>query len=308
MAETTFHRPFRFGVVAAQARSGTEWLVTARRAEQLGYATLLVPDRVGPLLSPIPALSAVAAATTSLRLGTFVLVSGWRNPVLMAQEAATLDFLSGGRFELGLGAGTSENDFRQIGIPVDRPGVRIDQLAEALGIVKALLSGQEVTHQGAHYTVSGAQGYRQVVQKPRPPILVGGSGNRLLALAAREADIISMGTSRDDLSERALAERIDHVRQAAGDRFPQIELSINLMAVLGDEPPSEMLRQRVRGFLGAELEQLIQSGSPFVVAGSVDEMCGQLLQRRERLGISYVTLPADLMDTFAPVVERLSGR
>ncbi len=307
MAETTINRPFRFGVVAAQARSGHEWLALGRQAEQLGYATLLVPDRVGPLLSPIPALAAAAAATSSLRIGTFVLVGGWRNPVLVAQEAATLDFLSGGRFELGLGAGTSEADFRQIGMPVDQPGVRIERLAETLSIVKALLGGQEVNYQGAHYTVAGVQGYRQVVQKPLPPILVGGSGNRLLALAAREADIISMGTAKDDLSEGALADRVDRVRQAAGERFGQIELSINLMAVLGDEPPSEMLRQRVRGLFGVELEPLAESGSPFVVTGSTDEICRQLEQRRERLGISYVTLPADLMQTFAPVVERLAG-
>lgn len=298
--------PFRFGVVAAQAQSGDEWLAKARRIEQLGYATLLMPDRLGPLLSPLPALAMAAAATRTLRVGTYVLVSGWRNPVLMAKECATLDFLSGGRFELGLGAGTGENDFRQAGIPFERPGVRIARLAETISIAKALLGDAEVNTSGTHYTVSGARGYPPPVQQPRPPILVGGSGARVLALAAREADIVSMGTSKGENSAHALAERIALVRGAAGERFAQIELNINLAAVVGDTPPDARVRGRVRAFLGAEIEDLVQTGSPFVVAGSPEDMCGQLVGLRERLGVSYITVPDDLMDAFAPVIERLA--
>src|SRR5438093_713781 len=135
-------RPFRFGVVTAQAQSGEAWLAKARRVEQLGFSTLLMPDRlVGPILSTIPALAAAAAATRSLRVGTYVLANGLRNPVLLAREAATLDLVSGGRFELGLGTGVSEDDFRAAGIPYERPGARVELLAEALGIVKALLAG-----------------------------------------------------------------------------------------------------------------------------------------------------------------------
>src|SRR5215213_9895136 len=137
------HRRFRFGVVAAQAQSGDEWIEKARRIEELGYATLLMPDRLlGPVFSPIPALAVAAAATRSLRLGTFVLPAGWRNPVLLARECATLDFLSGGRFEPGLGAGLGEEDSRRAGFPDEGSGARVDRLAETLGILRSILGGE----------------------------------------------------------------------------------------------------------------------------------------------------------------------
>jgi probable F420-dependent oxidoreductase len=275
-------RPFRFGVVAAQAPWGDAWLATARRVEELGYATLLTPDRLGPLLSPMPALAAAAAATHTLRLGTYVLAAGWRNPALLAQECATLDLLSGGRFELGLGSGVGGEDARQAGLPDDPPGARVDRLAETLDALKALL-------------------------RPRPPILVAAGGRRALALAAREADIVSLGV-RPHGGEAALAEATGWLRNAAGERFPSLELSLTLLAVVGDAPPAPQLRGRLRGMFGLDLDDLVRAKSPFVAAGGVDEMCAQLLERRERLGISYVTVPADLMDALAPVVARLSGR
>lgn len=299
---------FRFGVVTGRARSGEEWLAKARRVEQLGYATLLTPDRLGPLLSPIPSLAAAAAATRSLRLGTFVLVSGFRNPTLMARECATLDFLSGGRFELGLGAGVDDDDFRRAGLPVERPGARVDRLAETLRAVKALLSGQGAPADGSPDAAASAAVYPPPVQRPRPPILVGGSGRRLLSLAAREADIINLGTGTDGLTERALADRIEWLRHEAGDWFPQLELSLNSVAVVGSEPPAPWVLERLRMFHRVDLDELVQARSPFVVAGSPDQMAEQLLELRGRLGISYVMVADDLMDAFAPVVERLAGR
>lgn len=299
------YRRFRFGVVAAHAPSGEEWRALARRAEQLGYVTLLVPDRLaGPLLSPIPALIAAAAATNSIRLGTFVLAAGWRNPVLLARECATLDFLSGGRFELGLGAGVGGEDARQAGFPPDRPGIRVDRLAEMLGILDVLLSGQEANVNGVYYRVAGARSYPPSVQKPRPPILVAAGEKRSLALAAREADIVALGV-RPDQDEAVLAEKIGWLHREAGDR--QLELNMNLVAVVGQGHPETRTRERLRSLFGLDLDELVRAGSPFVVSGTTDEMCEQLLGLRERLGISYVTVPADLMDTFAPVVERLAG-
>ncbi|MGH2457475.1 MAG: TIGR03621 family F420-dependent LLM class oxidoreductase [Chloroflexota bacterium] len=300
-------RTFRFGIVTAGARSGEEWVARAQRAEALGYSTLLMPDRIAPLLSSIPALAVAAAATRTLRVGTFVIASGLRNPVLLAHEVATLDFLSGGRFELGLGAGVGEDDYRQAGIPFERPGPRVDRLAETLDIVKAMLSGDEVSRQGAHYTVDAARGFPPPIQQPRPPILVAGGGKRLLSLAAREADIVALGVGAT-AREEVLREKVEWVRQEAGDRFPALELSLNLIAALGDAPPDARVRGRVHAVFHVELEDLARSGSPFVVSGTVEEWCQQLFERRERLGVSYVTISDDQMEAFAPVVEQLTGK
>jgi probable F420-dependent oxidoreductase len=292
------HRRFRFGVVAAQAPSSDEWVEKARRIEELGYATLLMPDRLlGPVLSPIPALAIAATTTRSLRLGTFVLPAGWRNPVLLARECATLDFLSGGRFEPGLGAGLGEEDSRRAGFPDEGPAARVSRLAETLGILRGILSGQG--------DVADLR-YPLPVQQPRPPILVAAGGKRSLALAAREADIVTLGV-RPDRGEEVLAERIGWLRIEAGERFSRLELNINLLAVVGEGGLQDRVRQRVRGIFGLELNDIIRVGSPLVVSGSTEEMCEQVLGLRERLGISYVTVPDDLMETFAPVVERLAG-
>ncbi len=292
------HRRFRFGVVAAQAQSGDQWIEKAHRIEELGYATLLMPDRLlGPVFSPIPALAVAAAATRSLRVGTFVLPAGWRNPVLLARECATLDFLSGGRFEPGLGAGLGDEDSRRAGFPDEGSGARVDQLAETLDILRCILGGEGDM---ADFR------YPSPVQHPRPPILVAAGSRRSLALAAREADIVSLGV-RPELGEEVLAERIGWLRSEAFSRFTHLELNINLLAVVGEGVPQDRVRQRVRYLFGVDLDDIIRAGSPFVVSGSTEEMCEQLLGLRERLGISYVTVPDDLMEAFAPVVERLGG-
>src|SRR5215212_2635213 len=232
------HRRFRFGVVAAQAQSGDEWIEKARRIEELGYATLLMPDRLlGPVFSPIPALAVAAAVTRSLRVGTFVLPAGWRNPVLLARECATLDFLSGGRFEPGLGAGLGEEDSRRAGFPDEGPAARVSRLAETLGILRGILSGEG--------DVADLR-YPLPVQQPRQPILVAAGGKRSLALAAREADIVTLGV-RPDRGEEGLAERIVWLRIEAGERFSRLELNINLLAVVGEGNLPDRVRQRVRG-------------------------------------------------------------
>jgi probable F420-dependent oxidoreductase len=301
-------RPFRFGVVTAGARSRDEWLAKARRAEQLGYATLLMPDRLGVPLSPLPALAAAAAATQSLHLGPFVLAAGLRNPVLLAKECATLALLSGGRFEVGLGAGVGADDFQMAGVPFEQPGARVDRLAETIGIVKTLLSGEEVNAGGAHYHTASAR-LVPPPQQPRPPILVAGSGRRVLSLAAREADVVGLGVSPAD-DDAAVSAKIEWVRDAAGDRFPDLELLLSLAAIEHDVPPEVLarVRGRMRTYMRVDVDHLLQARVPSVLAGAPDDMCDQLLSRRERLGISYVTVPDDLMEPFAPVVERLSGR
>ena len=296
-------RPFRFGVGAGQARSAEEWIAKARRAESLGFSSFLIPDTLGQTFAPLPALAVAAAATHSIHIGTYVLANDYRNPVLVARECATLDFLSGGRFELGLGAGRPgvEEDCRKLGIPFDSGGVRVDRLAEALGLIKAILSGQAADAPGPHYAVAGADVFPQPAQQPRPPILVAASGKRLLALAAREADIIALAVPPLE-GQAALKEKIDWLRESAGDRFPQLELNSNLTAV-GQQLP-EWIAKR----MNITIQQLIEADSPSALTGDVDKMCQQLLERREMLGASYITAGDMFMDALAPVIERLAGQ
>jgi probable F420-dependent oxidoreductase len=297
------HRPFRFGVVAAQASSGEEWVARARRAEALGYSTFLIPDTLGPTLAPLPALAAVAAGTGSLRIGTYVLAVGYRNPLLLARECATLDFLSGGRFELGIGAGRPgvEEDYRKLGLAPESGGARVERLAEALRLLKGLLGGEGVGGTGRPDRSSAEELFPRPVQRPRPPILVAGAGRRLLALAAREADVVALG-GRPDEDEATVAEKVAWLRDAAGDRFGGLELNVNLIAV------GQQVQPWVAARYGLDPAALARSRAPAVLLGSPDEMRDQLLARRETLGVSYFSLADSFMETLAPVVERLAGR
>jgi len=296
-------RPFRFGVVIGQSGAAEEWIAKARRAESLGFSCFLVPDTLGQTFAPLPALAIAVAATHSIHVGTYVLANDYRNPVLVARECATLDFLSGGRFELGLGAGRpgAEEDCHKLGIPFDSGGVRVERLAEALGIIKATLSGQAVDAPGPYYAAAGADVFPRPAQQPHPPILVAASGKRLLALAAREADIVALSVPPLE-GQAALKQKIDWLRESAGDRFQQLELNSNLTAV-GQELP-EWLAKR----MNITLQQLIEADSPSALTGDVDQMCQQLLERREALGVSYITAGHMFMDALAPVIERLAGQ
>lgn len=296
-------RPFRFGVVSGGAETGEEWVSKARRIESLGYATLLTPDVLQHTLAALPALTAAATATGTLRVGTYVIANDLRNPVLLAKDVATVDLLSGGRFELGIGAGRpgAGEDNRMLGIPFDSGAERVARLTESLGLLKALLAGEPATATGPYYSLDNAQIAPRPVQRPRPPILIAAGRRRLLTLAAREADIIALGVPPTE-PEQALAEKIEWVRDAAGERFDQVELNINLMAV-GDRVPRYIEAQ-----MGLSAERLAAMNAVSAVMGTVDEMCETLLRRRERLGISYVVVGDELSDVFAPVVERLAGR
>ena len=290
--------PFRFGVVAAFARSGHEWVARARQVESLGYATLVVPDNLRHTLAPFPAMAVAAAATRSLRVGTYVLANDLRHPLLVAKDAASLDLLSGGRLELGIGAGrpNAADDYRMLGLPFESGHVRMARLSESLRVIKALLAGEPVPG-------STAEVSPRPVQQPRPPILVAGSGPQMLALAAREADIVALGVP-PDATEAMLAEKIGVVREAAGStqRFEQLELNINLMAV-GHQVPRFVAAQ-----MGLSADALARAGAVSAVVGSPDEMCDTLQRRRERLGISYILVADELMEALAPVVDRLAGR
>ena len=307
--------PFRFGVTVPAVLAGPAWAERARLVERLGYATLHVPDHFREQLAPVPALTAAALATTRLRVGALVFCNDFRHPVVLAKEAATLDVLSSGRFELGLGAGWLRAEYDQAGIPFDAPGTRVDRLVESIAIVKGLLSGEPVTFQGRHYTIAGLEGRPRPVQQPHPPIVIGGGGRRMLTLAAREASIVSLvpgarrdggGLDRADFSAAATRQKIAWVREAAGDRLGSLELHTLIQAVIVTADRAAALDQLAARFGGLSRDVIVDS--PYVLFGTVDEIRDTLRRRREDYGISYVTVFDRDLEAFAPVVAALAAR
>ena len=306
-------RPFRFGVTVPSVSAGSAWAEKARRVEQLGYSVLAVPDHFRDQLAPVPALTAAALATTRLRVGSLVFCNDFRHPVVLAKEAATLDVLSSGRFELGLGAGWLRAEYDQAGIRFDAPGTRVERLEEAVTIVKGLLAGERVTFTGRHYSIADLEGRPVPVQRPHPPVLIGGGGQRTLSLAAREASIVGFvpralkdgsGLDRTDFGEAALRQKIQWVRAAAGDRFDSLELNALIQAVVVSDQRTHTADQLAARF---KVARDLVLESPYVLLGTIDEICDTIRQRRERYGISYLTVFERDMEAFAPVVEGLAG-
>jgi probable F420-dependent oxidoreductase len=290
-------RPFRFGVTAAYAPSRAAWIHIARQAEELGYATLLIPDRTSVgILAPMPALAIAASATSSLRVGSFVFCNGYRHPVLLAREAATLDILTDGRFELGLGAGVSPAESEQMGIPFAGAGTRVAQLAESIQAMKQLFTSDVVDFYGSYYTISGLKGNMKPAQKPHMPILVAGAGEKMLKLAAREADIIAIGSAMGaDQRGVTLDQKVRWVEEAAGDRFPQLELSQTIYDVdIVDSPTPPSPQQGGWAIPRRPLR--------------TEEAVADLLEQRDRYGFSYLQIQMSQMQNFAPVVAQLAGK
>lgn len=310
----TAPRPFRFGIQASAAPTRRAWVETARKVEDLGYDILTVADHLDDQFATTPALMAAADATTTLRLGALVYANDYHHPVVLAKEAATLDLLSEGRFELGLGAGWQVEDYEQAGIPLDPPGVRIDRLAEAIAIVKGLLREGPCTFTGDHYRVSGLRGTPTPMQRPHPPILIGGGGRRILGLAAREADIIGLnidmrsGHIDEHAGPTATAastdQKLQWIRDAAGERFDHIELQVRIhLTMVSDDRVG--VAEAVAPALGLTPAQALES--PHALVGTESEIIDQLLERRERFGISYIGLSVDAVDIMAPIVAKLTG-
>jgi probable F420-dependent oxidoreductase len=303
---------FRFGLTTGWVDTGEEWLAMARRAEELGYDVLLVPDHLTHLLSPMPALAAAAAVTTRLRLGSYVFANDFRHPLVLAREAATLDAVSGGRLEFGIGAGWRVSDYRQLGVEYDPAGRRIDRLAEAVGIIKRLFAGETVTHDGPHYRLGRARLFPRPVQRPLP-IMLGGGGHRMLRLAAREADIVSFipqfnAAGRPILrqaTERALVDKVATVRDAAGGRFDQLELNVFIAAAGMVGSGNSLGASVVAGGLAALGAPV---SSPYVLHGTRARLREILERRRALLGISFYAIPQPAIESMAPLVEDLSGR
>ena len=230
-------RPFRFAVKFRRAATGEALARRARQIEAAGYSTLLLSDHFWDVLAPLPSAMAVASATKTLRIGTNVLGNDFRHPVLLAKEVATVDLLSGGRFELGHGAGWMADDYRRAGMQMDSPGVRIERMAEAVEVMKALWREGAVNHRGKHYTIEDLEGWPKPQQPGGPPILIGGGGRRLLGVAARLADIVGINpiaasgihdrATNHDATPEATDRKIAWLREAAGSRLDAIEISMN---------------------------------------------------------------------------------
>jgi probable F420-dependent oxidoreductase len=307
-------RSFRFGVSVRRAKNRREWQEKARRVEALGYSSFLVPDHLADILPPLVPLVSAAEATETLRVGTFVLNNDLRHPALVARDSAAIDLLTDGRFELGLGAGHMESEYDEIGLSFDPGRVRVERLAESVVIIKRLLAGEELTFAGTHYTLKRHRIHPMTVQKPRPPLLLGGNSRPLLGLAAREAEIVSfLGFShrrggRDfDLrafTDAGTAERVTIVREAAGNRFAGLELNAVVQRVIVSGRPRRAAAEFARD---SPLSVDDVLNSPYVLIGSPDRIAEALEEKREHHGFSYWVILEDSVEAFAPVVSRLLG-
>ncbi len=320
-------RAFRFAVQSFSASSAAEWRERARRVEDLGYSALHLADHLaGPGevadatqhpvqdLAAVPAIAMAAEATTTLRVGCRVFCIDYRRPALLAKEAATLDLLSEGRLELGLGAGWLRAEYDAIGAEFDSPGERIERLADVVGFVRAHMSGEPLDWEGPHVSVHGYAGRPLPVQRPCPPLMIGGGGRRVLSLAAREADIVSFNFNNRSgvlgadgiLSGTADAtqEKVGWVRHAAGPRFAELELEIGAYFTFVG-PAGDAAAEGMAAAFGLSVPEM--RAHPHGLFGSVDAVSDELCRRRELYGISYVTVPDSAIDAFAPVVARLAG-
>ena len=308
-------RPFRFGVQASKAADATSWRSLACKVESLGYSTLTMPDHFDDQLAPVPALMAAADATETLRVGALVWDNDYKHPVVLAKELATIDVLSGGRLEIGIGAGWMATDYERAGIPYDTPKVRVDRFEEALAVIKGAMSGKEFSFTGSHYTITGLTGTPHPLQAPCPPILIGGGGKRVLSIAARQADIVGINGTMSagvigpeaiaTMTAEAVDDKVAIVRLAAGDRFDDIELNVRAFMVRVTDQRAEVMDQ-IAGFV--QVSRTFVEESPFALIGTPAQLVDDLLQRRQRWGFSYVIVGADDVEAFAPVVAELAGR
>jgi probable F420-dependent oxidoreductase len=280
-------RLFRFGIVAAVPPNNQSWTEQARRVEELGYQTLHVPDTLATLAT-FPALAAAAAVTTTLRVGTYVLATPNHRPAAVAHQALTLDILSGGRLELGLGIGRpdAQQEAEMLDVPFGTPGERIRHLRATIEAVRD--------------RYAKPFGRLQPVQQPHPPIMIAAVGSRMLQLAAAEADIVAFGLPIEATDED-LVSKTAELRDYAGDRFDQLEIALNLAAV-GNEP-TPWLAQMV----GADPAELLAKGAVSAIAGTPAQMADTLRRRRDRSGLCYIQVNGLFAEQFAPVVEILTG-
>ncbi|HZN18710.1 MAG TPA: TIGR03621 family F420-dependent LLM class oxidoreductase [Micromonosporaceae bacterium] len=320
-------RPFRFlGLAAAGIVDARQLTDTARRAESLGYSALVLPDHLVEQHAPIPIMAMVAAATERLRIGTFVLNVDLRHPAVLAQDLASIDMLASGRLEIGIGAGWSRPEYDAVGLPFHPVGTRVARLREAVAVLKGCFADGPFSFAGEYYTITGHEGLPKPVQRPHPPFLIGGGGQRLLTLAGQQADIVGLAprmmpmagnrtqptADPRSLTATATDEKIHWVRSAAGDRWGQLEINAYSLGgaplVVTNNAKAEA-QDRVDQMYkrsGVELSVAEVLESPHFYIGSVDGLVQKIIEMRERHGVSAVMLGD--VDAGASIVERLAGR
>jgi probable F420-dependent oxidoreductase len=311
-------RPFRFLAEAVAVRDGRALAAASRRAESIGYSGLVFTDHLLDQLGPIPAMATVAAATERLRVGTFVLNNDLRHPAVLAQDLATIDVLSDGRLDVGVGAGWNASEYRAVGVPFEAVRIRVARLAEAVAVLKGAFGGEPFTFEGEHYRTDALEGRPRPVQKPHPPLLIGGGGRRILTLAGREADVVGLAprilpsgrTDPRSLTVGAAAEKIGWARGAAGVRSEALEFNTypsGAPVTVTDHARAEAARlaDRFRARTGIEIAEDELLASPHVFIGSIDGLVEKVREVRERLGITSFMLGG--VDELAPLVERLAG-
>lgn len=305
-------RKIRFSTQSGGQPTGAEWLARAKRLEDIGYATLSMPDHmVGGAWSNMPALGAAAAVTTRLRLGNLVLDNDFRNPVVLAREFATLDVISNGRVEIGIGAGWFDRDYQSTGLPFDRGRVRVARLAEAVRLMKRVFTEDEVSFEGTYYRTVKSECRPKTVQQPRPPILIAAGGPHILELAGREAEIVAVippgagvrPPAPDDVAAAGVRRQLDIVRRAAGARFSEIELSCFVDVTLTDDREKTVAELAER----AKVDRAALRSSVYRGIGTLDEVREHIVRARRETGITYFCLRGPHVEELAPLVKDLSG-
>jgi len=310
----THPRRFRFAVDLQHPFPDCSWPDSAREAESLGYSTMFVPDHFDEGIGPLTAMATAAAATTTLNVGALVLDCDFRHPAVLARELASIDLLSEGRLEIGLGAGWKRLDYDHSGIPMDPPKVRVDRLIEHTEVLKGLFAGGPFSYKGEHYTVTELDGTPAPNRPGGPPIVIGGGGRRVLRFAGATADIVGVNASVHSgevdvaAAQDALPERIDEkvgwVREGAGERFGDLELNAWLAVAEVTDAAEDLAAGLAVAFESEPAEVL---ASPLSLIGSPGEIRERLHERRERWGYSYTVIPVDKARDFAPIVGDLTG-
>ena len=311
-------RPFRFLADARDIASLEQLRETVRRAESIGIDTLVIPDHLIPQMAPAPAMAAIAAISDRMRVSAFVLNNDLRHPAVLAQDLATIDVLSGGRLDVAIGAGWNRIEYEAIGIPFERTPIRQARLAEAISVLKGCFADGPFTFSGAHYTITEYDAQPKPVQRPHPPFLIGGGGRRTLELAAREAAVVGFaprilpGGAPDPASVtfEGTLEKIGWVREAAGDRFGELELNVypSMTGIsITDRPlaEAEEVADRLHARSGVRISGEDLLGSPHIYIGTEDDFVAKFRRLRNELGISSIMVGA--VGELDAVVERLAG-
>ena len=306
----THPRRFRFGVELQRPFDGSSWADSARRLEDLGVSTLFVPDHFHQGFGPIAAMATAAAVTTTLHVAPLVLAADFRHPAVLARELASIDVLSEGRLEVGVGAGYNPLDYSRSGIRMDPPRVRVDRMIEHIRVLKMLWADSgPVTFEGQHYRISELDGTPKPHRPGGPPVIAAGGGRRILQFAAAEADIVGVNVSTEPGSKGdgrpdSIDDKLRWMREAAGDRVDSLELNA-WVSVAAVTDSADEVAARITGRLGGTVQEVLDS--PLTLFGSPQQIAERMHQRRDRWGYSYFTLQADRLDEFAPIIASMTG-